>query len=101
MATPCAFILAAGIAVMTKTRVIACATPGQPLLQRSPISTARSAEPIGPGSILGRKSDGWGKSVSVSVDLGGRRTITKKNTTHIPRHIDRIETCSFQVVSHT
>lgn len=70
MATPCAFILAAGIAVMTKTRVIACATPGQPLLQRSPISTARSPEPIGPGSILQARTrptspppDGpWGSS---------------------------------------
>src|SRR3546814_18513554 len=28
-----------------------------------------------------RKSVGWGKSVSVRVDLGGRRFIKKKNTT--------------------
>src|SRR3546814_11303159 len=29
-----------------------------------------------------RKSVGWGKSVSVRVDLGGRRNIKKKNTIH-------------------
>src|SRR3546814_11130249 len=28
--------------------------------------------------VLDRKSVGWGKSVSVRVDLGGRRTINKK-----------------------
>src|SRR3546814_15812292 len=33
-----------------------------------------------------RKSVVWGKSVSVLLDLGGRRTIEKKNTTHISRH---------------
>src|SRR3546814_16346252 len=30
---------------------------------------------------LDRTSVGWGKSVSVRVDLGGRRIITKKNKT--------------------
>src|SRR3546814_11268276 len=33
--------------------------------------------------LLDRKSVVWGKSVSVCVDLGGRRYIQKKNSIHI------------------
>src|SRR3546814_11928866 len=41
---------------------------------------------VRPGSELDRKSVGSGKRVSVRVDLGGRRLLKKKPTTHTPNH---------------
>src|SRR3546814_17734758 len=37
--------------------------------------------PNTPAMLGDRKSDGWGKSVSVSVDIGGGRIITTTQTT--------------------
>src|SRR3546814_11997649 len=38
------------------------------------------------GALGDRKSGVWGKSVSVRVDLGGRRIIKKKTQAHSRRH---------------
>src|SRR3546814_20468195 len=57
----------------------------------SPVRRRRGpdARPPGPGAGPDRKSVVEGKSVSVRVDLGGRRILKKKNT-YLKQHITTI-----------
>src|SRR3546814_17046592 len=50
--------------------------------------TMKDRQPLQSGDDLDRKGVGWGKSVSVRVDLGGRPIMKKKhrNTPSMSRH---------------
>src|SRR3546814_20638606 len=49
------------------------------------VTSVRAWEGRGRGifDVTDRKSVGWGKRVSVRLDLGGRRIIKKKNNQHV------------------
>src|SRR3546814_20602388 len=49
------------------------------------LATAGALAPFAPSAGGDRKSDGWGKIVSVSVQLDGRRIINKKINLYTPR----------------
>src|SRR3546814_13989763 len=56
--------------------------PRLPLTQLRPTGPRRARPEDQLGSLRDRKSAGWGKRVSVRVDLGGRRILQKKNKYH-------------------
>src|SRR3546814_13350489 len=55
--------------------------PHEGRIRRHPLARAAHAAHPDPGLGLERKSAVWGTSVSVRVDLGGRRIIKKKKET--------------------
>src|SRR3546814_11741167 len=65
--------------------------PAGSLARRSSAASQRACTCSGSNRARDRKSVVWGKSVSVRVDLGGRRIIKKKQITidyiHIPNSL--------------